>query len=214
MEWLIVGGVWFWIITALVFILLVWEVSGERIVTAVVTVVGYLFLIHLFGNASIFSIIREHPAHAYIGIPLFFILGALWSIVKWWFFVKRNALRYRELRMDWLCEMGLENVNLDTPVPDSLKKLWDNRASGSYSNSFSIDRTAPLARTYKKKIINWMIWWPFSMFWTLIDEPWRLIYEAMTRLFQKISNRVYTDAVRNDFVQTKETDLKIEEDRK
>ena len=52
------------------------------------------------------------------------------------------------------------------------------------------------------------------MFWTLIDEPWRLIYEAMTRLFQKISNRVYTDAVRNDFVQTKETDLKIEEDRK
>jgi hypothetical protein len=214
MEWLIVGGVWFWIITALVFILLVWEVSGERIVTAVVTVVGYLFLIHLFGNVSIFSIICEHPAYAYIGIPLFFILGALWSIVKWWFFVKRNALKYRELRMDWLCEMGLENVNLDTPVPDSLKKLWDNRASGSYSNSGSIDTHAPLARTHKKKIINWMIWWPFSMFWTLIDEPWRLIYEAMTRLFQKISNRVYTDAVRNDFVQTKETDLKAEKTEK
>lgn len=66
-------------------------------------------------------------------------------------------------------------------VPESLK-----------SKAFARSRK-PLARQNKGRIIAWMVYWPFSMAWTLLDEPWRLIYEAMARLFQRISDQVWGD---------------------
>lgn len=181
MGWLIVGGVWFWILTALFVILLVWEVAREKAVTGLFTVLAYLALIHLFGNASVFSAVRNHPEYAYIGIPVFFLAGALWSLAKWWFFVKHRALEYREARMAFLEANGVVGATLDTPVPEDLK-----------TRSFPRPRR-PLARQHKWRIITWMVYWPFSMVWTLLDEPWRLIYEAMARLFQRISDAVWRD---------------------
>jgi len=181
MGFLIVGGVWFWILTALIIVLLVWEVAGERAIAGGFTLLAYLLLIHLFGNASIFAAVKAHPEYAYIGIPAFFLIGAIWSLVKWWFFVKRSALEYRESRMAFLEANGVVGATLDTPVPENLK-----------ARAFARSRK-PLARQNKGRIITWMVYWPFSMAWTLLDEPWRLIYEALARLFQRISDRIWAD---------------------
>jgi hypothetical protein len=70
---------------------------------------------------------------------------------------------------------------VDTPVPENLRHSDNSRSR------------KPLARQNKKRIITWMVYWPFSMVWTVLDEPWRLIYEAMARLFQRISDRVWRD---------------------
>lgn len=177
---LIFTGAWFWILTVVVFIVLVWEVACDKSVKAAFTIALYLLAIHLFGDASLFSAIKTHPEYIYIGIPLFFMVGALWSLVKWWFFVKRSALEYREYRMSWLIMNGISDATLDTPVPERLK-----------NRNFRFLKK-PLARGNKGRIITWMVYWPFSMFWTILDEPWRLIYESMARLFQQISDRVWS----------------------
>jgi len=180
MNFLIVGGVWFWILTALFVILLVFEVAREKAIAGVGTILVYLGLIHIFGNASIFAIVKEHPEYVYIGIPAFFFVGANWSLAKWWFYVKRKALEYRETRMFFLESHDVVGATLDTPIPDNLKNILP-------------DPRRPLARHYKWRIITWMMYWPFSMVWTLLEEPWRLIYEAMERLFQRISDRIWRD---------------------
>lgn len=177
---LVFTGAWFWILTVFVFALLVWEVANEKSVKAVFTIALYILIIHLFGDVSLFSTLKMHPEYIYIGVPTFFVLGALWSLVKWWLFVKRMALEWRECRMSCLINNGILDATLDTTIPEHLK--------------LKIHKTTkPLARTNKNRIITWMVYWPFSMVWTILDEPWRLIYEFMSRVFQKISDHVWRD---------------------
>lgn len=95
MLFLVFTGAWFWILTVAFFALLVCEVAGEKTVAAVFTVILYLLLIHLFGDAAVFSTVMAHPEYIYIGVPVFFAVGALWALTKWWFYVKRKALEYR-----------------------------------------------------------------------------------------------------------------------
>lgn len=177
---LIFTGAWFWILTAFVFALLVWEVATERSVKAVFTIALYILIIHLFGDAALFSMLKMHPELVYIGVPAFFVLGAVWSLAKWWLFVKREALEYREYRMSYLISNGISDATLDTIVPDHLKGRI-------------CEAKKPLARMHKNRIITWMVYWPFSMVWTILDEPWRLIYEFMSRVFQRISDHVWKD---------------------
>lgn len=53
----------------------------------------------------------------------------------------------------------------------------------------------PIAAKHKADILVWMSWWPFSMTWTLLDDPLRrlflVVYELMAGLFQRVSDRIW-----------------------
>jgi hypothetical protein len=144
----------------------------------------YLALIHFCGNASLFSGIKAHPEILYLGLPIYFVVGTVWGIIKWALYVKRRAVEYKEERQSWLLYKGVEDADLDSPVPDNLKKEWQNRQRLE---------TKPMARNNKSRILTWMGFWPVSVIWSVIDEPWRYIYDAVHNLLQKISDRIYAD---------------------
>jgi len=181
MWFLLFTGVWFWILTVAIILLIVLEVAKERAFLTGFTIVMYLMVIHLFGDASLFSTIGKHPALVYAGVPGFFLAGAFWALAKWWFFVKRKALEFRQRRMKYLERRGVVGATLDTPMPKEMVE------------SFGTVPVKPLAHKNKGKIITWMVYWPFSMVWTLLEEPWRLIYEALSRIFQKVADKVWGD---------------------
>ena len=47
-----------------------------------------------------------------------------------------------------------------------------------------------LARDNKSKIINWMMYWPFSLIWTGLNDPFQAIYRRLTGTFQAMANKV------------------------
>jgi len=53
----------------------------------------------------------------------------------------------------------------------------------------------PFARNYKTSIVNWIAWWPFSMFWLLVDDFARWcgtqIYNIVGGSFQKMSDKEF-----------------------
>jgi len=204
-EFFILGGVWFWLLTVAFIIALIWEISGDRGVAALFTVGVYLGLIHLFGNATIFSALAANPAWLYIGIPVYFVVGALWSLGKWYLYVKRDMREnYKEQRMEWLHINGMENATLDTPIPEEWKVQWVKAKRKPHKI---------LARRNKGRIMTWMTFWPFSALWAAIDEPWRYIYDALSELFQRISDHVYRHAgVEEDF-DAPESAIKLEEEQ-
>lgn len=185
----IVGGIWFWLLSAIVIVLLLWEVHRDRPILGLITVGLYLGMIHLFGDASLPSTINTSPWILYMGIPIYFLAGAIWGVTRWVLFVNRNAIEYKKYRKDFLTDRknhpSLSGVTIteDTLVPEELREKWARR-----HNSFE----RPSARNNKWKIITWMCYWPFSMVWFAIDEPWRYIYDALSSMFQKISNKIYS----------------------
>jgi hypothetical protein len=55
-----------------------------------------------------------------------------------------------------------------------------------------------------------MGFWPFSMIWAAIDEPWRYIYDLLAGVFQRISDSVYKAAgCDNDFNKKKQEEIEF-----
>lgn len=57
---------------------------------------------------------------------------------------------------------------------------------------------APTVDSHSTRIIGWMMYWPFSLIWTLINDPIRwlftFVYNESKAVFQKISDNIYAKA--------------------
>lgn len=57
----------------------------------------------------------------------------------------------------------------------------------------------PLVKDNKDKIILWMVYWPWSAIWTIINDPVRrffdFVYMRISGLYQKISDRIFKDVI-------------------
>lgn len=63
-----------------------------------------------------------------------------------------------------------------------------------YPYNFSSAKDKFNARENKERIINWMMYWPLSGIWTLIDDPvkkaFQKIFSGLENRFQKISDNL------------------------
>jgi len=193
-EFFILGGIWWWLLTALFVVTLIWEISGDRAVASFFTLGLYVAIIHFFGNATLFSTVASNPAILYIGIPVYFLSGTIWAFVKWFLYVRRDVGEYKKNRLAFLERNGIKNPTIDMMVPDPLKISW---AKG-YKTAI------PQVRHYKGEILTWMTLWPFSFVWTIIDEPWRYIYDTVANTLQRISNSIYREVGYDDDIDFKE----------
>ena len=79
-------------------------------------------------------------------------------------------------------------------MPDSLKEQWRLSAPEK-----------PSASDSKQDIMRWMSFWPFSMVWTLINDPvkkaFRAIYRGLQKSLQRIADRAWA-GTENDFKYT------------
>lgn len=88
-----------------------------------------------------------------------------------------------------------------TKVPDELKSYFDyhlKHSSYFYGNrKSSDDGIIPIARNFKSKISNWIIWWPTSLVWTLLSDPlmrianW--IFDRLKGTYQLIADKVFAE---------------------
>lgn len=55
----------------------------------------------------------------------------------------------------------------------------------------------PQAKDNKNRIVTWMSYWPFSAFWTLINEPvkkvFRFIYTSFEKMYVAMADKIFAD---------------------
>lgn len=171
----VVGSFWFWVGLIAAAIIITALIEGHEnggslsSLVCVVTLVLFWFLGAGHDLNGLVNFIIQAPA-ASIGIFLLYILaGAFWSVGKWYFFVVRLRDEY------------IERI--------------DNYGNGKVSQS-DVDKHRPKPSTYKGRITSWMFYWPFSITWTLLNEPVRKIYLTLfnwfEESFEKISDKVFS----------------------
>jgi len=86
----------------------------------------------------------------------------------------------------------LAEATVNTKVPEKLKEKWARQVK-NFAN-YRRGSQKPLPRENKAKIITWGVFWPFSMLWSIVDEPWRYIYDLISGWLHGISDFIYKRA--------------------
>jgi hypothetical protein len=185
------GGVAFWILIGFVFLLNFYFIEAEKTFWATVTLVGTFAALALLGDFNLWHVVRENPMEAlYSGIG-YFLLGAGWSLGKWWFHVKDMYRQYSEARAEFMVVNGKTAAD---QMDQTMKDKWKlNYSAQHYAK--------PKVRQNKSRITLWMMYWPWSAVWTVINDPVRKIFAAIFHelqgLYQKIADSVYKNAERD-----------------
>ena len=200
MTFLIFGGVWFWALVILASILLLLALEADSGVFATVVLLLATTLTLVLGNWSWVEWLIANPLYAVGGVAAYVLIGIIWSMVKWWFHVRKIAKNQREARTYWLQERAdsppgnvklYENALATGVLDPVLQKAWEDNIRRHCYDSIK----KPYASENKKKIMGWLAYWPWSFLWTFINDPVRTffnwLYESLSGLYQRIADSAF-----------------------
>ena len=111
-------------------------------------------------------------------VAAYFAAGAMWGVVKWYFWLKKTK---RKL-------MSFKSEHPNWTDSDLIRVIRVAGIGGNFP---------PDVSDHKAKIMGWMMLWPASMVWTMLNDPVRRIFEEIyDRIgggLQAMSDRVFQD---------------------
>lgn len=155
-----------------------WE-SGWFAICAIV--IG-LAIAYFVVDIQLHRLIIENPMKFFIGLLVYFAMGAAYSVLKWYMYVGKNAER---IKQDFSKYKDLYSNTTKYPdVETEETKIREDFKKSSYNSM--------RASLNKYRISGWLVWWVPSMFWTFTHDffkaVWDYIYEVFSSLYERIAN--------------------------
>jgi hypothetical protein len=202
---LFAGGIFLWSFLVAITILLCVLVEKDEGVWATVVFIGTVLSLNFLSKVPILDYIKTNPLRTVELIAAYFAIGVAWTLIKWYFFVHRQVVKYNEFKRQFLKEN-----NAAALTPELAAKLADQLSSrGSYRNGLGISATAPDPADHKGDLTRWGTYWPFSMVGTALNDvvrrAWEYVYEMLQTTYARISKAIF---------KTAEADLKMAEEYK
>src|SRR5579872_6210712 len=131
---------------------------------------------HLFVGLQFFHFIRTHPLETLLYVCVYFLVGALWSLWKWYLYEKDQVAHARE-------KFDVKTSNPNTLAPtmenwNEFKKLYRSNPKEHYED-FTI----------------WITFWPISTVYYVVNDPIRRIVNRIVAelqsVYQRISDKVW-----------------------
>lgn len=196
------GTIWFWTLIAIASFVLMATIEHEKGWLATFTIIGTLLLVHYGMDKQLFGSMFAHPLITGSCVLGYFLVGAAWGVVKWWFFVKSQREAYDEARK-------LFAEHRSKPKVQPPERDWNYYTSaGGYCGIYFNYKPKP--KDFKSRIMMWMTYWPWSMVWTVINDPirkaFRAIFTYVSSTLNRISESGFSDT-ENDFPVSKKGKL-------
>lgn len=177
-DLIVVGTFWFWALVIAVCIAMVILVEIEKAGFAFLVLLATLGIFQFASDFNVLEYVWHHPLNLFMGIVAYAIVGVLWSLVKfrWYMFIKRE--RYDILKHNF---MILKDQPEGTAViPDELKADWATYLTekGPYYDRFYYLRSTDVTEN-QGRIVSWIAYWPFSFIFTILNDPLRKIGNAI-----------------------------------
>lgn len=206
---LIFGGFWFWTLCAFAFFVIMAFSENEKNFLAFVTLGLFVVVMESAGATNVLNMITSDPLYMVKWAAIYFVAGSVWSIVKWFSYVRNKADHFGELKLTYITKINSIGKERDgdeweeiiceksTKIPkiaadDFIEYLRRN----GYMN-YSDENVLPSASSIKDRLVSWIIWWPTSALWTLINDPIRKLaeklYNGMQGIYSRISQYAFKD---------------------
>lgn len=179
---------WAYSILLLESVLLLFLIEKNKPGWCTISMLSTFGLLKLLAGVNVFGLAWHHPGLAVLAVFGYLGGGVAWAIIKWYLYVRSRREKYEEAKNNW------HNRQVE---PGSVKIItWEiSYERGRFLNSKK--GLAPLVRDNKWRVFTWMGYWPWSMAWTVINDPikkiWEAIYSRIHDALQTISNSAFKD---------------------
>jgi hypothetical protein len=194
------GTIGFWILIPLVVLFLFFMVEYEKLGFSTLSLIATFLALAFLGDFNLWFAMRSNPIGSIVLVVGYFVVGALWSVGKWWFFVRERRSSYQEFRDAFTDRNKLPK---DAEIPNELKKTFKERLDEHndrrrYSGSEDWKPLGkPLISENKSRLTMWMTYWPWSMTWTMINDPvkkaFRWVLDQLHGVYQHMADVIFKD---------------------
>ena len=197
----IVGSMWFWLSAAVLFFVILALSENDHNIMAGAALVGFLAVINFFNPL----LISFTFASIILWSVIYFIIGGGWSFIKWFSFLREKADRFEKLKLEWIAEFKEQNPDniLKLTVETNIREVLGKKAAFNFREIltkrnyllYPDNKILPDSSNNKEKIVTWILYWPTSVFWTILNDPMvRLanwIYNKFGNVYAAIANSVF-----------------------
>jgi hypothetical protein len=171
------------------------EAEEEGWATTAVSIALALLLWN-YGH-DLWSFVKEDYGTTLLFVLGYLVVGVVWSFLKWNEFVKRKINIYKKVRAELIVKRPDFDENSDKSVEMLCQKLRENRISvWGYDVKTMAElklKIMPIGSENKASIIAWISYWPLSLLATLLNNPFRRLFEYVYSLvanaYDKISQK-------------------------
>lgn len=129
----------------------------------------------IYANFStMVSFVQNHPYEIIGGIFAYLIVGAIFSIAKWFLYLNSEDMQEY---------IKAKKTYYDQLKPEARESIGSFYAYLKGEHSVSVSKN-------KSRITFWIAWWPPVLFWTLFSDllvkVWNHIYNLLGGIYEKI----------------------------
>jgi hypothetical protein len=191
---------WFSIIAAVV-IMISLELKSEGTATTAFSLAVALVLWNYGGD--IWNFISSDILTTTLFIVGYLVCGVIWSFLKWSEFVKAIYRVFSEEKAKFVesSEHNIDNVRKFCEVLRSKNSNIKVYGSDVLSYADIVNEITPKGLNHKSSIIAWISYWPLSLIATLLNNPFRRLFEytysLVSGLYDKIGSSHKANALKN-----------------
>ena len=185
------GGILFWCFLALISILFCasseWDDEPGWTIGGVI-----LFGLLWFLCGDLTAVFKNEGWKLAYWIPGYIGAGLIWTFPRWLVLLKRAKKEYKQ---------ALAAFKPEKERPHFVHS-WDfQRLEREYGFSYDADNkiTPPSFEHNRSRMINWVLLWPWSIFWTFCRDGLYQLTDALLGIFggwhQRLSNWMFKDTM-------------------
>jgi hypothetical protein len=183
------GTLWFWLTLLVVSSIIIafdyHENEGKAFATLLLFVGALIYF-----NPNFAAAVRNNPLYLLVGLALYVLAGVATAYAKFYFFLLnvRDANEENPPKFERRRNPAFTRHQLDA-VPEYIEDGTTTIRVRGREVEFPIK-----VKNYAKRIVGWMMYWPWVALWTLLDEPVRRmfhrIYVACQNSLQRMADHI------------------------
>lgn len=181
------GTIWFWLLVAASVIIMLSLIEYENDVPATLTLLATLLVLEFLGDIKVFSYLFKHPAWSAVWVTGYLGAGVAWALGKWYFYARAEKRKYDKIKKAYLKSRNI----VGDDIPAEHKVDWKEHVLRNLSR----EEVVPQFDRHEARFLMWMMHWPWSLAWTLIDDPikrlFKEIYHQLKKTGQAIANAAF-----------------------
>lgn len=173
------------------------EVEREGIATTAVSIALALVLWNYGG--TVWGFVKSEFLTTVLFILGYLVLGVIWSFLKWNEKVKKFFTKIKKYKDEFIQENGA--IDTLEQVKHFGAYLNNRSIRGLFYNAKTLDDivkiVTPKGADNKSSIVAWISYWPLSLLATLVNNPFRRLFEYVYHLSSGLYDKISKNQAKN-----------------